>query len=134
MSQDDLFEAIEAGDAGAVRALLAEGADANLKHGILETPALVEAAEDSNLDAVTPLIEAGAHFNAADYGGHTPLLHAARRANVDVVRALPDAGAEPNRSDDASKWTALSWAVWWSCQIAGDPIRPNYEEAVRVLL
>ena len=131
---DELFEAIDDGDLRAVRELIRAGVDVNAKHGILEDPAILRAAEEDSFDILNALIEAGADVHATDFGGTTALLEAARSAKVSFVERLVWAGADLERGDNEPGWTPLMWAIWWSCQTAGEPIRPKYKKTVSRLL
>lgn len=93
---EELFEAIDDGDLETVRELIRGGVDVNLKHGILEEPALLKAAEEDSYEILDAIVEAGANVDATDFGGTTALVEAARSAKVDFVEALLGAGADPN--------------------------------------
>jgi uncharacterized protein len=56
------------------------------------TPLYV-ASQNSHVDVVRLLIDAGALINQANNNGVTPLLKASRKGHVDVVCLLIDAGA-----------------------------------------
>jgi len=57
----------------------------------------------SSIDGVRELVQAGAHVNAQDQSGRTPLHHAASKARQHVVRGLLDAGADTHIVDSAGK-------------------------------
>jgi cytohesin len=134
LMSEELFEAIDDGDVETVRELIRGGVDVNVKNGILEEPALLKAAEEDSYEILDALLAAGANPDATDFGGTTALVEAARSAKVDFVERLVWAGADLERADKETGWTALIWAVWWSCQTAGEPIRPNYATTVERLL
>lgn len=134
MSTEALFEAIEAGDVETVRELIGSGVDVNRRYGIFEEPPLVAAADEESVEILQLLLDAGADPDTTNHGGDSALLEAARSAKLDMVELLIGAGARIDSPDANQRWTPLAWAVWWSCQQAGQPIRPNHEETVRALL
>ncbi|ACZ31876.1 Ankyrin [Xylanimonas cellulosilytica DSM 15894] len=80
------------GDIGAVRRLLAEGADVNVVDPLGGATALHKACQGGQLDVVRLLVEAGAFINATVRStGHTPLAEAIWFKHVDCVRYLLDA-------------------------------------------
>ena len=94
---ESLLDAVTAGDAVRVRALLAAGADCNARNGDGAT-VLMLAAYAGRLDLVEALIAAGADVNATDERGWGALMKAAYNADLDrgfadVAQALIDAGA-----------------------------------------
>ena len=94
---ESLIDAVTAGDAVRVRALLAAGADCKQRDGDGAT-ALMLAAHAGRLDLVSALLDAGADVNATDQRGWGALMKAVYNADfdrgfADVVRALLDAGA-----------------------------------------
>ncbi len=101
--------AIEAGDAQAVRALLAEGATVNATFDKGET-ALMRASAKGYADVAQILIGAGADVNARRQDGFTPLILAVFFGHEDVVRLLLDAGADASAQTrlgtTAEKWAA----------------------------
>ena len=93
----ELVEAVNAGDLGLVRKLLAAGADVNCRDSEGATM-LMRASHAGNLPMVQTLIDAGAEVNASDERGWTPLMKAAynpdlNRGFADVAQVLIDAGA-----------------------------------------
>jgi beta-lactamase regulating signal transducer with metallopeptidase domain len=58
--------------------------------------ALVEAAEDGDLDGISALLVAGANVNAEVDGDGSPLIGAARKGRLAAVGFLLDRGADPN--------------------------------------
>jgi len=58
--------------------------------------ALYEAAEEGDLDAMTRLLDAGAHVDAVIDGDGSPLIGAARGGRLNAVRLLIDRGADLN--------------------------------------
>ena len=57
--------------------------------------ALVEAADEGDIDDVRSLLESGASVNARVDGDGSPLIAAARNGNMALVRFLLDRGADP---------------------------------------
>ena len=93
-----------------LRALIAAGADLNLRHAGLT--ALLAATRDSyhgRPDAVTTLLANGADPRAADNDGSTALHGAARSADPAVAALLIDAGAELD-AIDRDGWSPLGVA------------------------
>lgn len=92
---DDLFRAVRAGDAAAVKALLDQGVPVDAKARYDRTP-LSFAADRGNVEIVRMLLEKGADVNAKDtfYGG-TALTWAADKGHTDIVRLLLAKGAGP---------------------------------------
>ena len=103
------MQAAESGDAGAVKALLAEGADVNASTANGAT-ALMRAASRGHAATVKGLLERGADVNARRQDGMTALALAAFFGHAGVVSALLDGGAELNARDRHGS-TALDWAV-----------------------
>ena len=83
------------GDADAIRALVAAGADVNAPDKMDATP-LVWAAIGGHVGAIRALIEAGAEVNARPNTIDPPLHFAALHDNAEAIRALVEAGAEVN--------------------------------------
>jgi hypothetical protein len=93
---DELFEAIEAGDAGKLQALLDEGADPNDVPSLDFSP-LIRAADDGRADLVALLLKAGAGANHDNDSGDNPLICAVVANSIESVRLLLAAGADPRR-------------------------------------
>ncbi|MCY4574699.1 MAG: ankyrin repeat domain-containing protein [Gemmatimonadetes bacterium] len=86
------------GDAAAVRALIAEGADVNVPQGDGMT-ALHWAAQNRDAALVRDLLDAGATVGAGTRIGRYAPLHVAARAGAgEVVEVLLGAGADPERA------------------------------------
>lgn len=97
---EQLIEAIRAGDAGRLKALLDQGGDANSRDAYGAT-ALMLAAHAGRLDLVNLLLAAGAEVDAKDELGWTALMKACYndledRGYPEVVARLIEAGADPN--------------------------------------
>jgi len=99
------------GDAEAVRALIANGADVkerNITGG--DTP-LHRAASGGTAEVVEILLEAGALVNARNTFEDAPLHHAARNENSgEITRALLAGGADLY-AGDSDESTPLHWAA-----------------------
>jgi ankyrin repeat protein len=90
------LDAAFSGDTKAVEALLAEGADVNVKDGIGFT-ALFGAARSGHTETVKLLLAKGANPNVKlPTSGTTALMYAALNGHNDIVVALLDKGAEVN--------------------------------------
>ncbi|MEM8718950.1 MAG: ankyrin repeat domain-containing protein [Cyanobacteria bacterium P01_G01_bin.39] len=59
---------------------------------------LVDAAENSNVEIVQMIIDAGCNVNTRNYQYDTSLTAACRRGKVEVVKTLVDAGANVNKT------------------------------------
>lgn len=99
----ELFEAAARGDAAAVRAALAEGANPDFSDvpadipesaGVPDTP-LHFAAAAGFVDIVVALLEGGAAIEGLDRGLYTPLERAVASGRVEVVSLLLASGASP---------------------------------------
>jgi hypothetical protein len=91
---EDLINAAGSGDAAAVQALLAKGADINAKASNGVT-ALVAASYPGHLDVVQALLAKGADVNAKAIGSRTALDAATAGGHADVSALLVQAGAKP---------------------------------------
>lgn len=118
------------GHADAVRTLVAGGADVDARSATIDLPAttvdfsfmvttalprggmtaLMYAARQGKLAAMTALAEIGADLDAVDPEGTTALVIAIINAHYDVAAALIEAGADPNIGD-AAGMAALYAAV-----------------------
>lgn len=92
-----LVRAAKAGDAAAVRALLAAGASADAAE-LDGSSALLWASHHDDLDSVRRLIDADADVNAANDLGATPLWAASENRSAAIVGMLLRAGADPDRA------------------------------------
>lgn len=109
----DIWAALQAGDAAALRAALAAGADANAVSPD-GAAALLVASLNSDPELATALLGAGADVNAAnESNGATPLHAAAFLGHADVARVLLDGGADANAvtfdGQSAMQMTELDW-------------------------
>jgi ankyrin repeat protein len=101
------MDAVEKGDAGLIRRLIAAGKDVNESSGD-ETP-LHWAAGAGKDDIVLLLLEKGSLIDPKNGALQTPLMMAARRGNAESVRLLVENGADLD-ARDAQNQTALDQA------------------------
>ena len=94
------------GHAGAVRVLMARGADADRPDAKGQLP-LVQAAQAGSRDSARALLEGGAKPNSRDASGQTALIVA---ENAEVVRLLLAHKADPNLTNSGSE-TPLAHAA-----------------------
>ncbi len=116
-----LVVAARYGQLGAIRKLVAEGADLNAL-GTKGRTALMAAAEYDHVPAVRLLLEMGADPNASGRSGRTALMVASREGRVEVAKILLAGGASVNARTRFAP-TALMEAA-----------RGGYAEVARVLL
>ena len=90
-----LFDAVEAGDAGAVERLLADGVSVQTAE-IDGTTALHWAAHHDRLQIAGLLLDAGAAVDATNRYGVTPLALASVNGGTPMIARLLEAGADPN--------------------------------------
>ena len=98
--------------------------------------ALVLAARQGNLDAVTALAERGADLNKPSGDGSTAMLVAIQNGHYDVARYLVDKGADINKANQKG-WTPLYLAVKHRNLETGTIPVPNQNQAfdfIKVLL
>jgi ankyrin repeat protein len=90
---EDLLAAVRKGDAGRVKALLAQGADANAKSPYGAT-GLFFAADRGNIEIIKILLDHGANVNVKDtFYGATALSWATQKERWDVIKLLLGNGA-----------------------------------------
>ena len=107
----DFLDAAFNGDTKAVEALLAEGADVNVKDGIGFT-ALFGAARSGHIETVKLLLAKGADPNVKlPTSGTTALMYAALNGHNDIVVALLDKGADVNAKNKRGI-TSLMYAAY----------------------
>ena len=76
------------------------------------TKELWRVAESGEVDDLTRLFANGAHVNARNKYGMTPLMKAATEGHAQMVRALLERGADPNLARN-DKFTALALAAFF---------------------
>jgi excisionase family DNA binding protein len=116
-----LLEASREGDPDEVRALLAAGADPNVRDGEGWT-ALMLVTVKGHLDVARELLAAGADPHAQNHKGWTALRFAVSMDDAEALRLLLEAGADVNERDAAGA-TALMQAA-----------REKSAESLRLLL
>lgn len=104
MDADKFIELAKEGDADGVAKALADGMDVNTVGGVMENPALFEAAQAGHMGTLKVLLDAGADPNARGWGGCTALMVC---SGLEMLEALLDAGADPLLKNDDCE-TALS--------------------------
>ena len=93
-ADERLLAAARSGDVGAIRAALADGADADGRDAD-GTPATMLATRGHHTDALRALLDAGADVDAQDGTLDNPLLYAGREGFLDVIRVANEAEADP---------------------------------------
>src|SRR5919106_1326373 len=76
------------------------------------TKELWRIAESGDVDELSRLLLNGAHVNARNKHGMTPLMKAASAGHAQMVRALLERGADPNMARN-DKFTALALAAFF---------------------
>jgi ankyrin repeat protein len=109
------------GNIGAVRAQLANGADANAVETD-GTSALLWATYQASPELVKLLLDAGADPNVANKFGVTPLLQSSRSGDIETIRVLLGAGADISQAVREGETPLMAVA------------RAGNVEAVRLLL
>jgi uncharacterized protein len=89
-----LLAASATGDAVAIRAALADGADPDARDAA-GTPALMLATVARAPDAIRALIEAEADVDAQDADRYNPFLYAGAEGLLDILTLVNEAGADP---------------------------------------
>ena len=89
---------------GAIKVLLELGADAkdldvNVKQSIFEDTPLHQFSQEGDVSLVRKLVELGAHLEAEDDRGYTPLYMAVFHEKIEVVDELIRLGADVNTKD-----------------------------------
>ena len=79
---------------------------------IAATKELWRVAESGDVDELSRLFANGAHVNARNKYGMTPLMRAASEGHAGMVRALLERGADPNLARN-DKFTALALAAFF---------------------
>ena len=107
-ASDRFYSAIRANDLAALRALIAEGADVNVRDRLGETP-LMYAAVVGSPEAMSFLIGKGADINAKNESGSTALIWSA--TDVAKVRLLLEHGADVNAATKRGRTALLIAAL-----------------------
>ena len=103
----EFFRAIKSDNATAMRELLAQGVDPNLRDE-RGRPGLYVALQDESLKAADALMTSPRiRLDDANANGETPLMMAALKGQTDVARRLIRQGAAVNKSG----WTPLHYAA-----------------------
>jgi hypothetical protein len=110
-AEETLDRTVADGDAEALRAALAAGADVRARTGEERRTALHAAAEAGHADLAAVLLDAGAAIDARDGSGRTALWRAAGRGHLEVVRLLLLRGADAEAADFEANQTPLIQAV-----------------------
>lgn len=103
------------GDYGeAAQALIAGGADLNVRYGAAGSTPLIVAAESPGTEVLTVLLDAGADISLGETTGPAagPLQAAARGGNVEAMEILVASGMGVDDKGPA-KSTALIWAAYY---------------------
>ncbi len=111
-----LVQAVEEGKLKTVEALLASGADVNIRGEYGKTP-LHFAARSDLTEVAKILLSNGADVNAADKKGATPLHETARLGRTETAEALLKAGADVEAENNygrtplyvAERWASMSF-------------------------
>ena len=110
---DDFFRALKSDDAGTVKALLAQGFDANSVDDKGQVP-LYLALRDGNFKVCAALLDhPSSRIDQPNAVGETPLMMAALRGQTEWAGRLLDRGARLNGVDNGERagWTALHYAA-----------------------
>jgi len=99
----DVFAAVKAGDAAALKDALASGADLHAVNDAGLTPLMAAATEGASDPVLGALLDAGADVNARAANGVDALMLAARDGTTDAVLYLLNAGADPTLRDAQDK-------------------------------
>ncbi len=106
-----LHRAVEDGDAGTVKRLLAAGADPRAATTLGHVTPLAVAATSGDAAIVKLLLDAGADASETTAEGTTALMLAAASGSTDTVKLLLDHGAAVNAKEPAKGETALMFAA-----------------------
>jgi ankyrin repeat protein len=107
-----LLDAAAAGDATGAKALLARGADLNMRMPESGDTALMVAARNGYTGVVEVLLAAHASVNARNANDYTALIFAAQNGRRAVVAALLGAGAQPNTASKNGATALISAAAF----------------------
>jgi hypothetical protein len=104
-----LHRAAMGGHVERVRALLAQGANVDVRQREFHGTPLQYAAHNGNGEIVQVLLEHKATVDSQDKQGRTPFIWAAMGGRSDMIRRLLDAGANIDAENEGG-WTALHYA------------------------
>lgn len=111
LGESPLMTAVDMSDVDAVRALLAHGANTELRESRGGQTALMWAVAERHAEIVRLLVEHGADVHARSKSGFTPLLFAAQQGDVPSARILLAAGADANDTSPKDGASALMVAT-----------------------
>ncbi len=94
-----LFTAVANNYLYLTQALIANGADVNIRNNLGNTP-LIVAVTSADSPMVEALLKSKADPNASNKNGDTALIWAVKLKNTDMVRLLLTAGADPNKRNN----------------------------------
>ena len=103
-----VLTAARAGNADAVKRLIAKGASADVRETWRGQTALMWAASENYADVIRVLIESGADVSAHSLAGYNALLFAARENALDAAAALVDAGADVNETFEGTSLLTIA--------------------------
>jgi ankyrin repeat protein len=138
MPAAELFAAVQANDARALRAQLAQVKDKASLHAMREGyghPLMAVAAQYGHADIVHVLAEAGLSVNVVDANGRRPLHHAAMFGHDGAMKELVTHGAELEAKDKQGM-TALQCASVHDRALMrshSDPVEPAAVQAMIAL-
>jgi ankyrin repeat protein len=113
--EEQLLNAIKAGDLSRVEALAADHVNPNaILDRSNDRTALMVASSEGYTNIVNALLKSGAEVNKQNSDGWSALMIAARNGHINIVQALLNAGASVHlktKGHDKYYWTALHTAV-----------------------
>ena len=107
---DSLHDAARSGDVSAVKQLLGQGVDVNLKGQNDATPLIVATLEGQTAVAELLIDSGGDINNQQNRFGITPLHAAAEENHIEIVKLLLEKGADVNLREASGGYTPLSRA------------------------
>lgn len=124
-----IYEAVDSGDVGKIRALLNDGVYVDAR-GMWNETALIHAACKHQTEAVRYLLRSGADVNAQDEDGHSALLWALLASSTDqpkewtkairTVRVLLHAGARIDLTSTEG-YSPIQWAKLRNSKLKQNP-------------